>query len=219
MFVFVYCMIILFIVFCFMGFKKLVFVVVLVVFVISWIYLLWFIEQVLYSILIVIGLVVLLWVDCWGGWLGNGVFIVICGFIVLYCVGVCWLYFNVFYDVWVQVLIGWLLNVVFGWQCNYFDWFIYFLFGVCFMFVLLQLVCYVWLVLCRGQVFILVVMVVMCVSLVYEWFEWVIVLVFLLDVVEVYNGQQGDMWDVYVDMLLVIVGSLLSWLLICWCVL
>ncbi|MCZ7844567.1 MULTISPECIES: DUF2238 domain-containing protein [Stenotrophomonas maltophilia group] len=198
----------------FTGPKKLAFAAVLAVFAISWIHPLWPTEQALHSTLTVIGLAALLWVDRRGGWLGNGAFIAICGFIALHCVAARWLYSNVPYDAWAQALTGWSPNVAFGWQRNHFDRLIHFLFGVCFTPALLQLARHAWPALRRGQAFTLAVMAVMCASLVYEWFEWAIALALSPDAAEAYNGQQGDMWDAHADMLLATVGSLLTWPLI-----
>lgn len=193
--------------------KKLAFAAVLAVFLVSWIDPLWPVEQALHSSLTVVGLAALLWVDR-RGWLGNGAFIAICGFIALHCVGARWLYSNVPYDAWAQALAGWSPNAAFGWQRNHFDRLIHLLFGVCFTPALLQLARHAWPALRLGQAFSLAVMTVMCASLVYEWFEWAIALALSPDAAEAYNGQQGDMWDAHADMLLATLGSLLTWPLI-----
>lgn len=198
----------------FSGPKKLAFAAVLAVFAISWIHPLWPTEQALHSTLTVIGLAALLWVDRRGGWLGNGAFIAICGFIALHCVAARWLYSNVPYDAWAQALTGWSPNAAFGWQRNHFDRLIHFLFGACFTPALLQLARHAWPALRLGQAFALAVMTVMCASLVYEWFEWAIALALSPDAAEAYNGQQGDMWDAHADMLMATIGSLLTWPLI-----
>lgn len=195
------------------GAKKLAFAAVLVVFAISWIRPLWPTEQALHSTLTVLGLVALLWVDR-RGWLGNGAFIAICGFIALHCVAARWLYSNVPYDAWMQTLTGWSPNAAFGWQRNHFDRLIHFLYGVCFTPALLQLARHAWPALRRGHAFTLAVMTIMCSSLVYEWFEWAIALALSPDAAEAYNGQQGDLWDAHADMLMATAGSLLTWPLI-----
>jgi putative membrane protein len=51
----------------------------------------------------------------------------------------------------------------------------------------------------------------MCTSLVYEWAEWAIALTMSPEAAEAYNGQQGDVWDAHMDMLLATVGALLTW--------
>ncbi len=132
----------------------------------------------------------------------------------LHCVAARWLYSNVPYDAWAQMLTGWSPNAAFGWQRNHFDRLIHFLFGVCFTPALLQLARHAWPALRLGQAFTLAVMTVMCASLVYEWFEWAIALALSPDAAEAYNGQQGDMWDAHADMLMATVGSLLTWPLI-----
>lgn len=190
--------------------KKLAFAATLAVFAISWVHPLWPVEQALHSTLTVVGLSTLLWVDR-RGWLGNGAFIAICGFIILHCVAARWLYSNVPYDAWVQALTGWSPDAAFGWRRNHFDRLIHFLYGACFTPALLQLARHAWPALRAGQAFALAVMAVMCSSLAYEWFEWAIALALSPDAAEAYNGQQGDMWDAHADMLLATVGSLLAW--------
>ena len=54
----------------------------------------------------------------------------------------------------------------------------------------------------------LVLMAVMSTSLVYEWLEWAIALALSPDDAEAYNGQQGDVWDAHMDMLLATLGTL-----------
>jgi len=48
----------------------------------------------------------------------------------------------------------------------------------------------------------------MCSSLVYEWLEWAIALTLAPGQAEAYNGQQGDIWDAHMDMLLATLGAL-----------
>jgi putative membrane protein len=62
-----------------------------------------------------------------------------------------------------------------------------------------------------GAAFALAVMLVMCSSLVYEWAEWGIALALSPEAAEAYNGQQGDVWDAHMDMLLATLGALATW--------
>ena len=48
-------------------------------------------------------------------------------------------------------------------------------------------------------------------GLVYEWLEWGIALLLSPEAAEAYNGQQGDVWDAHMDMLLAGIGALLTW--------
>ncbi|MCD9087795.1 DUF2238 domain-containing protein [Stenotrophomonas sp. SY1] len=190
--------------------KKIAFIGVLAVFLITWIKPLWPVEQALHSTLTVLGLAALWWVD--RRWrLGAGAFIAICAFIVVHCIAARWLYSNVPYEQWFQALLGWSPNAAFGWERNHFDRLIHFLYGVCFTPALTQLVRHAWPALRLGHAFTLAVMVIMCSSLAYEWFEWGIALLLSPDAAEAYNGQQGDMWDAHADMLLATLGSLLVW--------
>lgn len=46
-------------------------------------------------------------------------------------------------------------------------------------------------------------------SLIYEWVEWLIALGLSPEDAENYNGQQGDIWDAHMDMLLATLGAML----------
>jgi len=50
-------------------------------------------------------------------------------------------------------------------------------------------------------------MLIMVSSLIYEWAEWFIALSMSPDQAEAYNGQQGDVWDAHMDMLLATLGA------------
>jgi putative membrane protein len=184
--------------------------VTLTVFVVTWIRPLWPVEQALHNSLTVIGLIALYLLD--RRWhLGLGAFTAICGFIALHCVGARWLYSNVPYEQWSQLLLGWSPGEAFGWKRNHFDRLIHLLYGLCFTPALWQIARYHWHALSPRQAFVLSVMAVMCTSLVYEWLEWAIALLLSPDAAEAYNGQQGDLWDAHADMLLATLGSLLAW--------
>jgi putative membrane protein len=51
-------------------------------------------------------------------------------------------------------------------------------------------------------------MAVMSSNLVYEWVEWGVALGMSPEDAEAYNGQQGDIWDAHMDMLLAALGAL-----------
>ena len=59
--------------------------------------------------------------------------------------------------------------------------------------------------------FALAVVAVMVTSLVYEWAEWAVALLLSPEAAEAYNGQQGDLWDAHMDMLLATLGALACW--------
>lgn len=44
-------------------------------------------------------------------------------------------------------------------------------------------------------------------SVIYEWLEWAIALTMSPEQAEAYNGQQGDLWDAHMDMLLATLGA------------
>ena len=47
--------------------------------------------------------------------------------------------------------------------------------------------------------------------LLYELFEWGLTMVLSPQDAAAYNGQQGDMWDAHMDMLLATLGALAAW--------
>ena len=142
---------------------------------------------------------------------GGGAFAAICGFVALHCIGARWLYSNVPYDAWAQMLTGWSPNAAFGWQRNHFDRFIHLIYGLCFTPAVWHWLRQRWPSLAVGHAFAVTVMLIMCTSLLYEWLEWGIALTMSPEAAESYNGQQGDVWDAHADMLLATVGALLVW--------
>ena len=61
-----------------------------------------------------------------------------------------------------------------------------------------------------GSALAIALMLIMCSSLVYEWAEWAIAVMLSPEQAEAYNGQQGDVWDAHMDMLLATLGALLT---------
>ena len=189
--------------------KKLAFLSTLAVFAASWLHPRWPLEQALHSSLTVVGLAWLYLHD--RRWpMRDAHFALVCGFIVMHCIGARWLYSNVPYDAWFQSLFGWSPGAAFGWQRNHFDRLIHLLYGLC-----LAPAAWHWLrqrwPLDARQSFAIALMLVMCSSLLYEWMEWGIALALSPEAAESYNGQQGDVWDAHADMLLAAVGALLVW--------
>ena len=182
----------------------------LAVFGATWIHPLWPRDQALHSSLTVVGFAwLVLHARRWP--MRNGDFIAICAFIAVHCVAARWLYSNVPYDAWLQSLLGWSPNEAFGWQRNHFDRLIHLLYGLCLSPAVHRSLRQRWPGLGIGAGFTLAVMAVMCTSLVYEWAEWGIALMLSPDAAEAYNGQQGDVWDAHMDMLLATIGALLTW--------
>lgn len=182
---------------------------VLLVFVATWIQPRWPVEQALHSSLTVVGLIWLVVHACrWR--MRDGEFLAICVFIAVHCIAARWLYSNVPYDAWCRDWLGWSPQQAFGWQRNNFDRLIHFLYGLLFLPAIHGTLRQRWPVSVR-QAFVIGVMIVMCSSLIYEWAEWAIALTMSPDQAEAYNGQQGDIWDAHMDMLLATIGALVAW--------
>jgi len=139
--------------------------------------------------------------------MSTAAFVAICAFLSVYNLAAHWLYSYVPYDEWFRVATGWAPQAAFGWQRNHFDRLIHFLYGLCFAPALAQYIAARWRTSPR-QTATLVLMAVMSTSLVYEWLEWAIALALSPDDAEAYNGQQGDVWDAHMDMLLATLGTL-----------
>ena len=167
-------------------------------------------DQALHSSLTVLGIAWLcLHAHRWP--MRNFDFAAICFFIALHSIGARWLYSNVPYDAWLQALVGWSPQAAFGWERNHFDRLIHALYGLCFTPAVHAHLRQRWPALGIGQAFVIAVMVMMASSLVYEWAEWAIALTMSPESAEAYNGQQGDIWDAHMDMLLATAGALLAW--------
>jgi putative membrane protein len=179
------------------------------IFLVTWIDPLWPLEQALHSSLTVVGLI---WLFAhqrrWP--MPAADFIAVCAFIVVHCIAARWLYSNVPYDRWLVDVFGWSPQAAFGWERNHFDRLIHFLYGLCFMPALQSHAQQRW-PLRPGQAFAIALALIMISGLVYEWLEWAIALLLSPEAAEAYNGQQGDVWDAHMDMLLAAIGALLTW--------
>jgi putative membrane protein len=188
--------------------KKITFAVTLMIVAATWIAPLWPLEQALHSSLTVVGLVwLLIHLRRWS--MRDGDFIAICAFIVVHSLAARWLYSNVPYDAWLRAAFDWSPQAAFGWQRNHFDRLIHLLFGLCFAPMLAAHARQRWPV-TVAQGFALAILSIMAVSLIYEWLEWAIALLLSPDQAEAYNGQQGDIWDAHMDMLLATAGAIAS---------
>jgi putative membrane protein len=190
------------------GWKAVAYVATVAVFLLTWIRPLWPLEQAMHSSLAVVGLAWLLVHE--RRWpMGVGAFVAFCVFISIHNVAAHWLYSNVPYDQWFRAALGWSPQQAFGWKRNHFDRFIHLLYGLCFAPALLQYAQTRWRTSPR-QAALLVLMAIMCSSLAYEWAEWGVALTLSPEGAEAYNGQQGDIWDAHMDMLLAAIGALLA---------
>lgn len=179
------------------------------IFALTWIAPRWPLEQALHSSLTVVGLVWLtLHARRWR--MRNGEFAAVCVFIALHCVAARWLYSNVPYDEWCRQWLGWSPQQAFGWQRNHFDRLIHLLYGLCFTPAVVGWLRQRWR-MTGDAAFGIALLLIMASSLLYEWMEWAIALLMSPAAAEAYNGQQGDVWDAHMDMLLATIGALPLW--------
>jgi len=188
--------------------KKLSLLFAVSVFAITWIHPRWPLEQGLHSSLTLVGLIWLVWHTIKYS-MKNWDFFLVCFFISIHCVAARWLYSNVPYDEWCKTLFNWSPQQTFGFERNHFDRLIHFLYGICFMPAVTNFI--------RvknniriGYALAIALMLIMCSSLIYEWAEWAIAVMLSPEQAEAYNGQQGDVWDAHMDMLLATLGALLT---------
>jgi putative membrane protein len=187
--------------------QKLSLFLVTAVFLVSWIQPHWPKEQALQSTLTVAGLIGLVWYGKRYS-MKNFDFAAICFFMAVHCVAARWLYSYVPYDDWFKASMDWSPQAAFGFERNHFDRLIHFLYGVCFIPAITHFIRLRYQTTPRIAI-IIGVMLVMCSSLAYEWFEWGIALTLSPTQAEAYNGQQGDIWDAHIDMLLATLGACL----------
>lgn len=181
-------------------------VLMLAVFIATWLYPIWPAEQALHSSLTLVAFV-LLWRYTRRNEMSKRDYFLIVIFICAHSIAARWLYSNVPYDHWLQSTLGISLKQHLGWTRNNFDRLVHFLYGFCFT---PAVVAYV---VKRYQQsrkfgFYVAITAVMVTSLWYEWFEWLIAISLSSQDAESYNGQQGDMWDAHKDMLMATIGSL-----------
>lgn len=186
--------------------KKLSLLLAVTVFFITWINPRWPLEQGLHSSLTVVGLIWLVWHTKKYS-MKNFDFFAICLFISIHCVAARWLYSNVPYDVWGKALFGFSIQDAFGFERNHFDRFIHFIYGICFMPAVSNFIRTKNNISVRAAASIGL-MLIMSSSLIYEWAEWGIALLLSPEQAEAYNGQQGDVWDAHMDMLLATLGAI-----------
>lgn len=136
-------------------------------------------------------------------------FAFITAFLLLHLIGARYLYSNVPYDDWSQMLFGFRINERLGFQRNHYDRLVHFSFGLLFVYPLWEVF--------TGHArlgswwsCLLAICIVMAASAVYEIGEWATAATFAPDWAEAYNGQQGDIWDAQKDMTFAGLGSILA---------
>lgn len=130
-------------------------------------------------------------------------------FLFIHIVGAHYLYSYVPYNEWFQQVFHFDLNQTMGWTRNMYDRWVHLVYGLL-LYPFFYRVFQVWLPSLKPYVlFLLVIQFVMATSLIYEWVEWLIAIQLSPEDAENYNGQQGDIWDAHMDMLLATIGSLI----------
>lgn len=131
------------------------------------------------------------------------------GFLFIHIIGAHYLYSYVPYNEWFQQVFHFDLNQTMGWTRNMYDRWVHLVYGLL-LYSFFYRVFQVWLPGLKPYVlFLLVIQFVMATSLIYEWVEWLIAIQLSPEDAENYNGQQGDIWDAHMDMLLATIGSLI----------
>ncbi|WP_168542150.1 DUF2238 domain-containing protein [Acinetobacter sp. A2] len=130
-------------------------------------------------------------------------------FLLIHIIGAHYLYSYVPYNNWILHSFGFNLDQSMGWSRNMYDRFVHLTYGILLYPVLLRLF-EIWFPKNKPIVlYLLVIQFVMASSLIYEWLEWLIALGLSPEDAENYNGQQGDIWDAHMDMLLATIGAIL----------
>jgi putative membrane protein len=142
-------------------------------------------------------------------WMDRLGFSLVVAFLILHLIGARYLYSNVPYDDWSQLLFGIRINDIMGFERNHYDRLVHFCFGLLFVYPLWQFF-QDQLRLTGWWAGVLSICVVLAASDVYEIAEWATAMTFAPDWAEAYNGQQGDVWDPQRDMALAAIGSIVA---------
>jgi putative membrane protein len=130
-------------------------------------------------------------------------------FLSLHSIGAHYTYSEVPYDEWTKALTGRSLGEVFGWQRNYYDRLVHFSYGFLFAYPLREILMRfagargIW-------SYYLPVAIASSTSLDYEVIEWGAASLFGGELGVAYLGTQGDVWDAQKDMILAVLGAILS---------
>ena len=130
-------------------------------------------------------------------------------FLSLHSIGAHYTYSEVPYDAWMKALTGRSLGELLGWQRNYYDRLVHFAYGVLFVYPIREILMRfagvrgVW-------SYYLPVAIASSTSLDYEVIEWGAASLFGGELGVAYLGAQGDVWDAQKDMVLAVLGAILS---------
>lgn len=137
-------------------------------------------------------------------------FILYLTFLVIHILAAHYLYSYVPYNEWILQLFHFDLNQTMGWTRNMYDRWVHLTYGLL-LYPFFYRIFQVWLPSLKPYaLFLLVIQFVMATSLIYEWIEWLIAIQLSPEDAENYNGQQGDIWDAHMDMLLATVGATIT---------
>ena len=130
-------------------------------------------------------------------------------FLCLHEIGAHYTYSKVPYDAWVEALAGRTLNDMLGFERNFYDRLVHFLYGVLLVLPVRELL------MRRARLkgvwsYVLPITIIMSTSVIYELIEWGAAEAFGGDLGMAYLGTQGDEWDGQKDMALASLGSVIG---------
>ena len=117
-------------------------------------------------------------------------------FTLLHVVGARYIYSYVPYKEW-SIAAGIVNADFFQDTRNHYDRFVHFSFGLL-MFPFFMYLCKEWFKLKNLTAILMSWLIVQTGSMIYELFEWLLTIVMTSEEADYYNGQQGDMWDLYI---------------------
>jgi putative membrane protein len=141
--------------------------------------------------------------------LSLGSYVAVLCFLSLHLLGARYLYSNVPYHEWFDLLQGREAKSLPAWRRNHYDRLVHFFYGLLLTGVACEFLRKAT-AMSRGWAWTMAISVIMGTSALYEIIEWCIALLLAPDAAEAYNGQQGDMWDAQKDMTLALVGAVIA---------
>ena len=144
------------------------------------------------------------------GYIGSRSYMLAAVFLLIHIIGARYLYSYVPYDDWTQHLFGISLNELFGWQRNMYDRLVHLSYGLLLFSAMYESAKTIFKIQSPKQLIVIALMINMSSSLLYELLEWGIATTLSPEAAEDYNGQQGDIWDAHSDMVLALLGGLIT---------